>query len=53
MATFGRAVAAILLLLTAAGASGCLHTWTSTYQEFPESMYTNHNHVPQGEPEGQ
>ena len=51
MARIGKAVATIVLVLMAAGASGCfLHTWTSTYDEYPESMYTN-PHVPQGDPE--
>jgi hypothetical protein len=50
MARIARAVAAVLLLLTAAGAAGCLHTWTSTYEEYPESINYD-RHVPQGNPE--
>jgi hypothetical protein len=52
MARISKAIAAILVLLSVVSASGCLHTWTSTYDEYPDSMYTN-PHVPQGDPERQ
>ncbi len=51
MSRISRAVAAFLLVLSIAGVSGCiLHTWTGTYQEYPESVYTN-PHTHQGDPE--
>jgi hypothetical protein len=50
MARIGKAVATIVLLLTVAGASGCLHTWTGTYEEYPDSAYAD-QHVHQGDPE--
>lgn len=45
MSRFARAIALVLLAMTALTASGCIHTWAETYAEFPPSMgNTPHTH---------
>ncbi len=45
MSRFARAVALALLATTVLGVSGCIHTWTQTYAEFPPSIEnTPHTH---------
>jgi hypothetical protein len=34
-----RAVVLMLIVSAALVSSGCLHTWTGTYAEYPDSMY--------------
>ncbi len=45
MSRYLRAIALALLAMTALAATGCIHTWTQTYAEFPPSIYnTPHTH---------
>ena len=45
MTRIARAVALALLVSAALGSSGCIHTMTETYAEFPPSVYDNQPHV--------
>jgi hypothetical protein len=50
MTRIARAVALALLVVSVLGSSGCIHTWTGTYAEYPPTLYDN-PHVPhQGDP---
>ena len=50
MSRFARALALALLVFAVLGSSGCIHTWTGTYAEYPPDIYGN-PHVPrQGNP---
>jgi hypothetical protein len=50
MARIARAVAFVVLVIAGLVSTGCLHTWTSTYEDYPPSAwrppYTQH----QGDP---
>jgi hypothetical protein len=47
MARIARAVAAVALAITTLSASGCLHTWTETYRDYPPSAWDPpHSHPP-------
>ena len=35
MARIARAVAVVMLVIASLCATGCLHTWTQTYQDYP------------------
>lgn len=51
MSRMARAVMLALLGAVILGSSGCIHTWTGTYAEYPDSAYTKpHVHV-QGDPD--
>ncbi len=50
MSRIARAVMLALLASAILGSSGCIHTWTGTYAEFPDAAYDKpHVHV-QGDP---
>ncbi|MGP0068094.1 MAG: hypothetical protein ACLQGP_31420 [Isosphaeraceae bacterium] len=50
MSRMARALLLALLGSVILGSSGCIHTWTGTYAEYPDSAYTKpHEHV-QGNP---
>jgi len=50
MATLARAVAVVLLVIASLSTTGCLHTWTQTYQDYPPSSWEAPNTHPQGNP---
>ena len=39
MSRIARAVMLALLVSAILGSSGCIHTWTGTYAEYPQSAY--------------
>jgi hypothetical protein len=39
MARIARAVAVVMLVIASLCTSGCLHTWTSTYQDYPPDAW--------------
>jgi hypothetical protein len=50
MAKIARVVALALLVLAVWGSSGCIHTWTGTYAEYPPSLYDDSHVAHQGNP---
>jgi hypothetical protein len=50
MTRLARASALVLLVFTFIGSSGCIHTWTGTYAEYPESIYGSPHNSSQGNP---
>jgi hypothetical protein len=50
MSRMTRALLLAMLVSAILSSSGCIHTWTGTYAEYPDSAYdTPHVHV-QGDP---
>lgn len=43
-----RAIAAVCAIIVTLCASGCLHTWTQTYQDYPPSAWDPPHSHPQG-----
>ena len=39
MARIARAVAVVMLVIASLCTTGCLHTWTQTYQDYPPSAW--------------
>ena len=50
MARIARAVAAVVLVIASLGVTGCLHTWTQTYYDYPPSAWDPPHTRPQGDP---
>jgi len=50
MARIARAVAVAILVIASLCNTGCLHTWTETYQEYPPSAWAPPHTHPQGNP---
>lgn len=50
MAKIVRAVALVALVAASFCATGCLHTWTQTYQDYPPSAWDPPHSRPQGAP---
>jgi len=50
MARIARAVAFVVLVIAGLGSTGCLHTWTQTYQDYPPSAWEPPHTHPQGDP---
>ena len=50
MARMARAVAVATLVIASLLSSGCLHTWTQTYHEYPPSAWENAPAPHQGNP---
>jgi hypothetical protein len=50
MKAFARALAALLLVIVSVSATGCIHTWTETYADFPPSAWDPPHSKPQGNP---
>ena len=50
MARIARMLAVAALVIASLGSTGCLHTWTQTYQDYPPSAwdppYTHHTGNP-------
>ena len=50
MARIARVVAVAVLVIASLGSTGCLHTWTQTYHDYPPSAweppYTHHQGNP-------
>jgi hypothetical protein len=51
MARIARAAAVVMLVIASLCATGCLHTWTQTYQEYPPSAWENPPAAHQGNPQ--
>ena len=45
-----RAMATVFLIVMSLCATGCLHTWTQTYQDYPPSAWDRPHSHPQGNP---
>ena len=45
-----RAMAAVILFVASLCATGCLHTWTQTYQDYPPSAWDPPHSRPQSNP---
>jgi hypothetical protein len=45
-----RALTALLLCIAGFSSTGCLHTWTQTYQDYPPSAWEPPHTHPQGNP---
>ncbi len=41
MARIARAVAVVMLVIASLCTTGCLHTWTQTYHDYPPSAWKN------------
>jgi hypothetical protein len=39
MARIARIIAVGVLLVASLGSSGCLHTWTQTYHDYPDEAW--------------
>ncbi len=50
MKNFARALAALLLVIVSVSATGCLHTLTQTYADYPPSAWEPPYTHPQGNP---
>jgi hypothetical protein len=50
MSRIARTLAMALLAAALLSSSGCIHTWTGTYAEYPPSMYDDYPAPPQGQP---
>ena len=50
MARIARVVAVILLVVVSLCTTGCLHTWTQTYQEYPPDAWESSQAHRQGNP---
>jgi hypothetical protein len=50
MARIARAVAVVMLVIASLCATGCLQTWTQTYQDYPPSAWENPPAAHQGNP---
>jgi hypothetical protein len=50
MTRIARTIVMALLVSAVLGSSGCIHTWTGTYAEYPTSLYDPHPAPPQGQP---
>jgi hypothetical protein len=50
MARFARAVAIVVLVIAGFGLTGCVHTWTSTYHDYPPSAWEPPHTHPMGDP---
>jgi hypothetical protein len=48
MARIARAVAVVLLVTAGLCSTGCLHTWTQTYQDYPPDAWK----VPEAQHQG-
>ena len=47
MAKIARAVVIVVLVIAGLGSTGCLHTWTGTYHDYPPSAWDPpHSHAP-------
>jgi hypothetical protein len=50
MTRIARAVVLALLVSAVLGSSGCIHTWTETYADFPPSINSKPPAHVQGDP---
>jgi hypothetical protein len=50
MERIARAVATVVLLVASLAATGCLHTWTQTYYDYPPAAWDPPRTHPQGDP---
>ena len=50
MTRLARASGLVLLVLSFIGFSGCIHTWTGTYAEYPQNIYGSPHVSSQGDP---
>jgi hypothetical protein len=45
-----RAITVVILLVASLCSTGCLHTWTQTYQDYPPAAWDPTHSRPQGSP---
>ncbi len=50
MARIARALAVIILMIASLCTTGCLHTWTGTYRDYPPDAWQPPHSPPQGNP---
>jgi hypothetical protein len=50
MARIARALAVAALVIASLGSTGCLHTWTQTYHDYPPSAWGPSDTQRQGNP---
>jgi hypothetical protein len=50
MARIARAVAVVTLVIASLCSTGCLHTWTQTYQDYPPEAWDPPQPHRQGNP---
>jgi hypothetical protein len=50
MARIARMLAIATLVITSLGSTGCLHTWTQTYHDYPPSAWEAPYEHHQGNP---
>jgi hypothetical protein len=51
MARIARLLAVAALVLVSLSSTGCLHTWTETYHDYPPSAWEPPYTHPQGNPQ--
>jgi hypothetical protein len=50
MARIARVLLVVIVAIASLCTTGCLHTWTQTYQDYPPSAWEPPNTHPQGNP---
>ncbi len=50
MARIARAVAIVVLVIASLCTTGCLHTWTETYRDYPPDAWEPAHQPSQGNP---